>query len=200
MRIATVLVMMTGVAAAQPADLQAHADWTKSTGTIGIMTDVGVPDGATASLAIRPMQSVRFEIGAAENLVSPGVRGGITYLPLSGWFTPTLSVSYGKFFERNANGVVQTVLNDRTISSPMLEKIGYDYASARVGVELGKKYFTFFLHAGVSRVTGDVHGLNQVADENTAQATNSSISITTTDPKVTAWGVSANLGFIFYVH
>lgn len=161
------------------------------------MTDLGVPDGASASLAIRPVRAFRLEAGVAHNLVSPGVRGGISWLPLSGWFTPSVSLAYGHYFERDANGIAQTLSGDHGFTSPMLEKVGYDFANARVGLEVGKQYFTFFLHAGVSRVTGDVHNLNKVAD---GQTMDTNVSISSTDPHVTIWGVSANLGFIFYVH
>ncbi|MFT3698972.1 MAG: hypothetical protein QM831_37850 [Kofleriaceae bacterium] len=195
------LGLMSGIASAQPlgvADrLPSQDDWKLETGTVGVMTDLGVPDGASASLVMRPIRAIRLEAGVASNLVSPGVRGGFSYLPLHGWFTPSLSLAYGHFFERDANGVAQTISGDHGFTSPMLEKVGYDFANARVGLEFGKKYFTFFLHAGVSRVTGDVHNLNQVAD---GQTMDSNVSITSTDPKVTIWSVSANLGFIFYVH
>lgn len=195
---AIVLVGLTATAYAQPG-VVAHApvSWTAETGTVGIMTDVGVPDGGTASLVVRPMRALRLEGGVAHNVVSPGVRASVTWIPFGTWATPVLSVGYGRFFERDANGIVQQLSGDPTLSSPLLDKVGYDFANARVGLELGKKYFTFFLHAGVSRVTGTVHNLNQVTATETA---NSMVSVTSTDPKITLWGVSANLGFIFYVH
>jgi hypothetical protein len=194
-----ILVMgFAATASAQPL-LVAHTpdSWTAETGTIGVMTDVGVPDGGTASLVYRPMRALRLEGGVAHNVVSPGVRGSVTWIPFGTWATPILSVGYGRFFERDANGIVQKISGDPTLSSPLLDKVGYDFANARIGIELGKKYFTFFLHAGVSRVTGTVHNLDQVTASETAS---SMVSVTTTDPKITLWGVSANLGFIFYVH
>lgn len=196
--IAIVVMGLAATASAQPA-LVGHApeSWTAETGTIGIMTDVGVPDGGTASLVYRPVRAIRLEGGVAHNVVSPGVRASVTWVPFGTWATPVLSVGYGRFFERDANGIVQKIAGDPTLSSPLLDKVGYDFANARVGLEFGKKYFTFFLHAGVSRVTGSVHNVNQV----TASETNGSmVSVTTTDPKITLIGVSANLGFIFYVH
>ncbi|MEP6862431.1 MAG: hypothetical protein ABJE66_17535 [Deltaproteobacteria bacterium] len=196
--IAMLVLGMAATASAQPS-LVAHApeSWTAETGTIGVMTDVGVPDGGTASLVVRPLRALRLEGGMAHNVVSPGVRGSVTWIPFGTWATPILSVGYGRFFERDANGIVQKISGDSTLSSPLLDKVGYDFANARIGIELGKKYFTFFLHAGVSRVTGTVHNLDQVAATETA---NSMVSVTTTDPEITLWGVSANLGFIFYVH
>jgi hypothetical protein len=196
--IAVAVMGLVATASAQPA-LVAHASetWTAETGTVGVMTDVGVPDGGTASLVVRPMRALRVEGGIAHDLVGPGVRGSITWIPFGTWATPVLSVGYGRFFEHDANGIVQKISGDPTLSSPLLDKVGYDFANARIGLELGKKYFTFFIHAGVSRVTGTVHNLDQVTAGETAD---SMVSVTTTDPKITLWGVSAKLGFIFYVH
>jgi len=199
MRRVLAIAVMSGVAAtasAQPSLIARGERSADESGTVGVMTDVGVPDGATASLVLRTTRALRFEAGVAHNYISPGYRASITYIPFASWATPILSVAYGQFFERDANSVAKQF--DPTFSSPVLEKVGYNFANARVGLELGKQYFTFFIHAGVSRVTGTVHNLDQVVAAQTAS--DSMITVTSTDPKVTLWGVSANLGFIFYVH
>ncbi len=193
------IAVMSGVAAtasAQPSLTALGEQSADESGTVGVMTDVGVPDGATASLVVRPTRALRFEAGLAHNYISPGYRASVTYIPFASWATPVLSIGYGTFLERDANSVAKQI--DPTFTSPVLEKVGYDFANARVGLELGKKYFTFFIHAGVSRVTGTVHNLDQVVAAQTAS--DSTITVTSTDPKVTLWGASANLGFIFYVH
>ncbi|MEO8844594.1 MAG: hypothetical protein ABI591_20975 [Kofleriaceae bacterium] len=205
MRRAIAIAMMgwAGTAAAQSslvvqAPSQAPQTPSNDSGTFGVMVDLGVPDGAVASLVLRPTRALRLEAGVADNLVSPGVRGTVTWIPFATWATPVLSVGYGHYFERNANAIAQQLAGDNSFTSPLLEKVGYEFANARVGLEFGRKYVTFFLHAGVSRVTGQVHNLDQVAMSQTAK--DSMVSITSTDPKVTLWGVSANLGFIVYVH
>ena len=193
------IAVMSGVAAtasAQPSLIALGEQSADESGTVGVMTDVGVPDGATASLVVRPARALRVEAGLAHNYISPGYRASVTYIPFASWATPVLSIGYGTFLERDANSVAKQI--DPTFTSPVLEKVGYDFANARVGLELGKKYFTFFIHAGVSRVTGTVHNLDQVVAAQTAS--DSTITVTSTDPKVTLWGASANLGFIFYVH
>jgi hypothetical protein len=198
-RVVAIAISGWAATASAQADLVAHTQSSSDdSGTIGAMADVGVPDGATASIVVRPIRALRLEAGVADNLVSLGVRGGVTWIPFKSWATPTLSLGYGRYFDGNANGIAQQLAGDASFSSPLLEKVGYDYASARVGLEFGKKYVTFFIHAGVSRVTGEVHNLSQVAMSQTTNDSN--VSITSTDPKVTLYGVSANLGFIFYVH
>ena len=42
----------------------------------------------------------------------------------------------------------------------MLDRVGYNYANAQLGLELGRTWFTFYLHAGISRITGTVHNLS----------------------------------------
>ena len=199
MRRAIAIAMMGWAATASAqSSLVAHVASSDDSGTVGVMADVGVPDGAVASLVVRPIRALRLEAGIADNIVSPGVRGTVTWIPFASWATPILGVGYGRYFERDANGVAQQLAGDTSFTSPLLDKVGYDFANARVGIELGKKYVTFFVHAGVSRVTAQVHNLDQAAASQSAA--NSMVSITSTDPKVTLWGVSANLGFIVYVH
>src|SRR6185436_7926376 len=40
----------------------------------GVMADAGAPDGATASLVLRPIRMVRLHVGGSYNMISPGVR------------------------------------------------------------------------------------------------------------------------------
>ena len=128
---------------------------------LGVMADVGVPDGGTAALVVRPLAQVRLSAGLSHNLIGPGVRGAITLVPLPTWFTPTLSVSYGHYFERDATSAARSVSGDPMLSSPALERVGYDYADAHLGLELGRRRVTFYLHGGLTRVTGHVRNLDQ---------------------------------------
>jgi len=166
-------------------------------GRIGLMTDVGVPDAATASLVVRPVRALRAELGIAHDVVGPGVRGGLTWIPLRWWATPVLGVGYGRFFERDANPLVRTIAGDATFSSPLFDRVGYDFAVARGGLELGRRV-TFFIHAGVARVTSSVRGVAQATNE-AAAASGSMVTVTTTDPEVRIWTVSADLGLILYL-
>lgn len=163
---------------------------------LGVMADVGVPDGGTAALVVRPVSLVRVSAGASYNTVSPGVRGTVTLIPLSTWITPTVSASYGRYFERDATGTARTVSGDAMLSSPALERVGYDYADAHVGLELGQRHATFFIHAGFTRVAGHVRNL----DEATASDEPSSVSVSfTKDPSFTVTSLSARVGLIFYI-
>lgn len=156
---------------------------------IGVMADVGVPDGATASLAVRPVRSITVHAGVGHNYVSRGVRAGVTVAPFaSSVIRPTLSVDYGRYAEGDANPIVRMVSGDASYYNATLERLGYDFANAHVGFEIGHR-FMFYVRAGASRMTGAVHGL--AAD---------SESITfTQEPRATLWTVSARLGFALYL-
>jgi hypothetical protein len=161
---------------------------------IGLMTDVGVPDGATLSLVYRPVAPLRVSLGASHNLVGPGVRAGITFAPVPWWISPTLSVSAGHFAERDANGVARMVTGDPTYSSPSLERFGYDYAEAHVGLALGRRHATFYVDGGVSRIAGNVHDLAAAASGDAM----ASVSYTE-DPRVTVTTLSARVGLVVYI-
>ena len=163
---------------------------------IGAMADLGVPDGATLSIAIRPIPSLRLHGGLSHNLISLGQRVGVTWAPLPWWLSPTLSLEYGHYADGNANPLARTVTGDTTFSSAVLDRVGYDYANARVGLEFGRKWFTFYLHAGASRITGTVHNLT--AETMSQDAGTTSVTFAK-DPNIKLWSVSARLGFIVYL-
>lgn len=163
---------------------------------VGVEADIGVPDGGTAALVVRPIDLLRVSAGVSHNGIGPGVRGSVTVVPLSTWFTPTLSVSYGRYFERDATAAARTVSGDATLSSPALERVGYDYADAHLGFELGQRHVTFFLHAGLTRISGHVRNLGQLG----TGADPGPVSVTFThDPTVVATTLSARFGLIVYI-
>ena len=165
--------------------------------TLGVMAAVGAPDGASISLVVRPARALRLELGAADNYISPGVRGGITWIPFNSIVTPTFGVALGHFFNRDATDAVRTVTGDATISSPLLQQVGYDYGAARAGLEFGRKHATFFIHAGITRMTGQIHNVDQASNQASASS-GSMVTVTSTDPNVTVWTVSADLGLVVY--
>jgi len=162
---------------------------------IGAMVDVGAPDGASVSVVYRPLRPLRAYAGLSHNLISLGERVGVTLTP-GWWASPTLSLEYGRFAEGNANPLVRAASGDDTFQSAVLERVGYSYANARLGLELGRKWFTFYLHAGMSRISGRVHNLSAATMSESSGTTTVSFS---RDPDVRLWTASASLGFIVYL-
>ncbi len=169
-----------------------------TSGKLGVIAGLGLPDGGTLGLAWRPVRPLRLEASFAHNYVSPGYRGGVTYIMLSSWATPTLGIGYGHFYDRDANSAVRTITGDATFDSAMLDRVGYDYADARIGLELGRKHFTFFLHAGVTRLTAQIHDVAE-ASNMAAQQSGSMVTVTSTDPNVRLWAPTVDLGFVVYL-
>ena len=178
------------VAAVRTTESSSGSPW------IGAMADIGLPDAATVSIVVRPIRSLRAHAGLSHNLISLGQRAGITWSPLSWWASPTVSVEYGHYADGNANPLVRRVTGDQTFSSAVLDRVGYDYANAHVGLELGQRWFTFYVHAGVSRITGSVHNLSAETMSQSSGTTSISFS---RDPHVQLTTVSARIGFIVYL-
>jgi len=162
---------------------------------IGAMADVGLPDGATVSIVYRPTRWLRAHAGLSHNLISLGERAGVTLTP-GWWASPTLSLEVGQFAEGNANPLARAVSGDATVQSAVLDRVGYRYANAHLGVELGRRWFTFYLHAGVSRIAGTVHNLDAETMSTSSGTTSVSFSA---DPSVQVWTVSARVGFVVYL-
>lgn len=196
----TALLIATALASAAAAG-SAHADGVTASVSpeahprFALMTDVGVPDAGVASLVYRPLRAVQLHAGVGYNAISPGVRAGITIAPLPWWFTPTLSFDYGRYFEGDANPLARRVSGDDEFHSDMLERVGYDYANGHLGLQFGQRRVSFYLRAGVSRITGNIRNLESV----TGGMDEASTSVAfTEDPHVELWSVSAKLGLVVY--
>jgi hypothetical protein len=200
--IGVAVAMVASVAHADSTQLVAKAapaaPDTSMSGKLGLIAGIGLPDGGTIGLAWRPVRPLRLEASFAHNYVSPGYRGGVTYIMLRSWATPTLGVGYGHFYDRDANAAVRTITGDATFDSVMLDRVGYDYADARIGLELGRKHFTFFFHAGVTRLTAQIHDVAQ-ASNTAAQQSGSMVTVTSTDPNIRLWAPTVDLGFVVYL-
>jgi len=161
----------------------------ESVRTFGVMGDVGVPDGATASLVVRPISAVRIAAGVGHNGISTGERVGVTLAPVRAWISPTLSLDYGRYPEGDANPLARRISGDEAFNVTLLERIGYDFANAHVGFVLGRKRASFYLQAGMSRTTSTLH-----PDDSMSTVT------FTQDPRLVVWSVSARLGFVLYIY
>jgi hypothetical protein len=162
------------------------------------MLDAGLPDGANASLVVRPCSWARAHAGGGYNLISAGVRGGLTLVPFGSGLSAT--VEAGRYFEGDANGLAQRFAGS-SFQSALLERVGYDYANAHLGLDFGSRSFTFYIHAGMSYVRAKVHNLDSaVGSTATSDGANGSTEITVPqDPTVRAWFPSAKLGFVVYL-
>ncbi len=160
---------------------------------LGAMVDVGLPDGLIASVAVRPWTWLRLHGGAGSNSVSTGWRGGVALLPFGAG--PCVAFEYGRYGQGDANGLVRRMTGGDFEGSPLLEKLGYQYANAHAGLELGGKRFTFFVHGGVSRVWAQLGGSSGTL-ANTGTDTEVRIGAS---PRIRAFGSSLKIGIIVFL-
>jgi hypothetical protein len=161
----------------------------------GVMLDVGVPDGVIAAFVYRPIKMARVHGGLGYNGISPGLRLGAAFLPF-GW-GPSLDLSYGHYFEGDANGLVSMIAGANEEKSELLSSVGYDYVNLRAGMELGGDRFTFFFRGGISWVHTTLHNIDSLLEPEDGEATNGNITIEIPkDPTLNAFAPTLQLGFI----
>ncbi|HET9598778.1 MAG TPA: hypothetical protein VFP65_24600 [Anaeromyxobacteraceae bacterium] len=162
---------------------------------LGLSLDAGAPQGAGVSLHFRPWTFLRLGGGLLYNYVGYGARAEVSIQP--SWIVaPALTLEAGHYFDANANQRVSQYTTVDEAFRPLLEQVGYSYANAQVGLEIGHpNWFVFFVRAGVGRIWLDVRGAERVAQ--TGQ---------TGDVRVTSMGnpslrlgtPNARVGFLFY--
>ncbi|HJX63560.1 MAG TPA: hypothetical protein VJ860_06370 [Polyangia bacterium] len=163
----------------------------------GVMVDVGVPDGLIGSLTIRPQKWVRVSAGGGSNGISSGWRTGITLLPFGAG--PSASFEYGGYQDGDANAMAKTF---GLGSSSVLQRVGYQYMNAHLGLDFGTRRFVFFLHGGVTMLRGQIHNLDTLIPAppaGDASATGTTEVTVRRDPNAKAVGPSLKLGLIVYV-
>ncbi len=159
---------------------------------LGVMLDAGIPDGANASVVYRPWKFLRLAAGGGTNLIAPGVRGGVSLIFPGGF---SASAEYGHYFDGDANGIWRSISGHPDADVPSLHKVGYDYANLHGGLEFGPRWMNFYIHAGMSHISGQVHDLGATL---TKAASGDGTVTFMTDPTVSVWSVSARLGIVVY--
>ena len=166
----------------------------------GLMGDVGVPDGLIGSLVARPWTWLRLSGGGGSNGISKGWRTGITFLPFTAG--PSASFEYGHYQDGNANSLAKKVIGGSFDGSPLLERVGYDYLNAHLGLDFGSRRVVFFLHGGVTFLRGQIHNVEAAIRNATSQGAAGSGTtevVVPKDPTVKAVGSSVKLGLIVYI-
>ncbi len=163
----------------------------------GVMADAGLPDGAGGSLVFRPRRWLRAHGGGSYNMISAGFRGGVTLLPFG--MGPSATLEAGHYFDGDANGLARRFAG-QSFQSPLLEKVGYNYANAHLGLDFGYQRVTFYIHAGMSYVQAKVHNVDAAVGSPTDVSSSGTTEISfKQDPVVRAWFPSAKLGLVVYL-
>ena len=184
---------LTGAARLAPPTVVTSAQ--RSRHVLGLSLDAGVPDGAGISLHYRPWSFLRVGGGMLYNTAGYGARAEISILPY--WVVaPALTLEAGHYFDSNLNGRVSQYTTVSDSVQPLLERVGYTFANAQVGFEIGHPdWFVFFVRAGVGRTWVDVHGAEGVAQRQSS----GDVRVTSmTDPVIRVGNPNVKLGFLFY--
>ncbi len=163
---------------------------------VGFAFEAGVPEGLGGSVVLRPVPALRFQIGGASDGFAAGVRGGIVFVPFQSFVRPTLSAHAGHFTEGDANGLVRLAANLEGPAATLLSRVQYDFASAHVGLEVGRANATsFFVRAGMSKVRVRLPAVQAAAKEMIpgAELGSETTVLGLTSPSV-------QVGFTFFVH
>jgi hypothetical protein len=166
----------------------------------GLLLDAGAPDGIGSSIVVRPWKWLRVHAGGTHNLVAPGIRGGVTFLPPTYFpILPTLTIEAGHSFQGDANGIVRTFSGDTTIENPSLRRVSYDYANGHLGLEFGSQNrFVFYIHGGVSYIHSNVHDFQAAVDQTGVNQNSQNLTIEVSDPTLKMLVPSGKLGFLVY--
>jgi hypothetical protein len=167
---------------------------------LGLMTDVGLPDGANLALVVRPAEWIRLHAGGGTNTVSVGYRGGFAVLPFGAG--PSLSMEVGYFREGDANGIVRQMLGAEGWLTPLLQKLGYLYVNAQLGLDFGKGPVQFFVHGGVSYLRARLHNANSILERRGQMSPVREDRIMVSlleDPIVRLWSPSVKVGLVVYL-
>jgi hypothetical protein len=165
---------------------------------VGLMVDAGLPDGMNGSLVLRPISWLRTHVGGSYNMISSGVRAGVALIPFGAG--PSLTLEAGHYFDGNANGLAKKFAGGSFKDKAILERIGYDYANAHLGLDFGSRRVTFYIHGGMSFIRATVHNVDAMIQQETGSGAGSGTQVSVKqDPVVKAWTPSAKLGLIVYL-
>jgi hypothetical protein len=161
---------------------------------LGVMLDVGAPDGVGFSAVVRPIQWLRINAGLTTNSLSLGVRGGISLVPLSSFVAPSINLDLGHYFNTNYNDLIDRFGGNPLKTTVPIQDVGYNYGGASLGLEIGKPdRFSVSLHVGLAHGSLTIDDAEQLLRD------------VTSDPTITAKPLtlrfttpSVKLGFLLY--
>jgi hypothetical protein len=146
---------------------------------------------------------LRASVGGGYNMISKGVRIGVTLLPFGRGPSGTLEA--GHYFDGDANSAAAKLFGPGVAASafsPTLQHFGYDYVNAHLGLDFGYKRVTFYIHGGLSYVQTHVYNVDQIINTSAPTIngeTSSGQQVTVPQGvSIKAIGPSGKIGLIVY--
>lgn len=166
----------------------------------GLSAAAGVPDGAVLSVVYRPLDSLRLTAGGSWNYFGYGVQGGVGFAPFHWVIDPTFNLELGHYFDSDMSWVADQNAGVPTELRPLLEKVGYNYANAQVGLEFGSaRRFVFFVRAGISYFWTKIRGVSEVTNTYATSTGTQTATVRIADPLLRATLPSVKFGVLFYL-
>ena len=165
---------------------------------LGVSVEAGFPDGGAVALLVRPHHMVRLSVGPTWNYLGWGVEGGVALVPWHWMLSPVLAVEAGRFFDSDLTWLANKSGGVPNELEPLLKKVGYTYASAQLGVEIGsQRGFSFVLRAGLSWFDLVAHGTATTTRSGGTPGSSAAV-VTLSDPRVHAVTPSVKLGVQYF--
>ena len=165
---------------------------------LGVSLEAGFPDGGAVALLVRPHHMVRLSVGPTWNYLGWGVEGGVALVPWHWMLSPVLAVEAGRFFDSDLTWLANKSGGVPNELEPLLKKVGYTYASAQLGVEVGsQRGFSFVLRAGLSWFDLVAHGTATTTRSGGTPGAADAV-VTLSDPRVHAVVPSVKLGVQYF--
>lgn len=127
-------------------------------GRVGLMGDVGVPDGLVGGVAVQAHDHIDLHLGVGHNSNSFGGRAGAAWLPLRAVVSPLAALELGGFLPADTDEWLQDSAKSAGLDDKTLRRVGYWYASLHLGARIGAGAAAFTLQGGLSFIdaTADI--------------------------------------------
>lgn len=160
---------------------------------LGLRLGVGVPDGATANVVLRPLPFLRVQAGPSWNYLGFGLQGGVAVTPFRWAVSPVLELTYGHFFGTDLNRVLTNIPAEL---QAMASHVGYDYFNGQVGIEFGSpRGYTFSIGLGLSYLWSNLSGSATTVQN---PGTPDEVTVTVLNPSIRAVTPSLRFGMLYY--
>jgi hypothetical protein len=164
---------------------------------VGLQLDAGLPDGVILALAIRPIPYTRLHLGAGSNTSSPGLRGGLSILPVGEG--PSFNFEVGHYLAGQTNALVRSLFAGMGDFGSFVRRFSYTFVNAHAGLELGRRNVTFFIHGGFTYLRATLRDLDVPTQTEAMRPGRTTVTFTK-DPLLKMLAPSAKLGLVVYLH
>jgi hypothetical protein len=122
------------------------------TGCYSGLFDLGFPDGVMASFAYQAHPRLSPHVGLGHNANSLGLRVGGRWTFVDGGVAPYLGLESGHYFQAQTPDWMRETAKSAGLEDKTLDRAGYTFANAHLGVSLGSGKLRFHLQTGISFV------------------------------------------------